>query len=96
MVAVFVWVLIGIAIWHFTIFVPDRFAGGIIGAFVFGVLGACVTGWLLPTPGFTTANPPGVSEAIWPIPGTLLGLWLCWWWGNRRLLAEEATDPPVR
>ena len=26
------WVMMGIAIWHFTIFIPDRFWGGIVGA----------------------------------------------------------------
>ena len=88
MVAFFVWVLVGIALWHFTVFVPDRFAGGIVGAFCAAIAGACVTGWLLPTPGFTTANPPGVSEALWPLPGTVLGLWLCWTAGDRRLRRE--------
>ena len=29
-----VWVMMGIAIWHFAVFVPDRFWGGIVGAFV--------------------------------------------------------------
>ena len=28
------WVMMGLAIWHFTIFLPDRFWGGIVGAFV--------------------------------------------------------------
>ena len=31
-----VWVMMGIAIWHFTVFVPDRFWGGIVGAFLGG------------------------------------------------------------
>ena len=28
-----VWVMMGIAIWHFAVFVPDHFWGGIVGAF---------------------------------------------------------------
>ncbi len=28
------WVMMGLAIWHFTIFLPDRFWGGIVGAFL--------------------------------------------------------------
>ena len=28
-----VWVMMGIAVWHFAVFVPDRFWGGIVGAF---------------------------------------------------------------
>ena len=29
-----VWVMMGIAVWHFTVFLPDRFWGGIVGAFL--------------------------------------------------------------
>ena len=29
-----VWAMMGIALWHFTVFVPDRFWGGIVGAFL--------------------------------------------------------------
>jgi hypothetical protein len=29
--SVFVWVMIGVALWHFSVLVPDRFYGGIIG-----------------------------------------------------------------
>jgi hypothetical protein len=50
-VSVLVWVLIGIALWHFTVLLPDRFHGGIIGAFLYAVAGALLTGWALPEPG---------------------------------------------
>ena len=40
--AALVWVMMGIAIWHFTIFIPDRFWGGIVGAFLGAVAGAIV------------------------------------------------------
>ena len=36
------WVMMGLAIWHFTIFLPDRFWGGIVGAFVGALVGAIV------------------------------------------------------
>ena len=35
-----VWVMMGIAIWHFAVFVPDRFCGGIVGAFLAAIAGA--------------------------------------------------------
>ncbi len=41
------WVMMGLAIWHFTIFLPDRFWGGIVGAFVGSLLGAIVVGMLI-------------------------------------------------
>ena len=33
-----VWVMMGIAVWHFAVFVPDRFWGGIVGAFLVAVV----------------------------------------------------------
>ena len=37
--AMLVWVMMGIAVWHFTVFVPDRFYGGIVLAFLVAVVG---------------------------------------------------------
>lgn len=42
--AILVWATIAIAIWHFTVFLPDRFWGGIVGAFISAVGGALVVG----------------------------------------------------
>ena len=42
--AAVVWFTVGLAIWHFTVFVPDRFWGGIVGALLGAVAGAMVTG----------------------------------------------------
>jgi uncharacterized membrane protein YeaQ/YmgE (transglycosylase-associated protein family) len=72
--SVFVWVMIGVAFWHFAVLVPDRFYGGIIGSLIAAVAGALVSGYLLPLPGIPTANPPGVTEALWPIPGSIIAL----------------------
>lgn len=87
--SVVVWVMVGTAIWHFTVLVPDRFAGGIIGAFLAAAAGAVATGYLLPSPGIPAANPPGIQEALWPIPGTLLALAAAYvygaWRGNEPL-----------
>jgi hypothetical protein len=44
--AILVWATMGVALWHFAVFVPDRFRGGIIGAFVGAVLGAMLSGAL--------------------------------------------------
>src|SRR5919204_30323 len=38
------WVMMGLAIWHFTIWLPDRFWGGIVGAFVGALVGAIIVG----------------------------------------------------
>jgi hypothetical protein len=93
-VSLFVWVMVGIALWHFAILVPDRFCGGIIGAFLAAFGGAVLTGFLLPTPGVPLANPPGIGEALWPIPGALVALVLSYWYGARREAAARAERIP--
>jgi hypothetical protein len=82
--SVFVWVMVGVAVWHFAILVPDKFWGGIIGAFLAAVAGAFLTGYVLPEPGIPEDNPPGLSEGLWPLPGALGGLALSYWWGRRK------------
>ena len=81
--SVFVWAMTAIAVWHFTIFVPDRFWGGIIGAFIAALAGGLGTGFLLPEPGISSRNPPGVGEALWALPGAVLGLVGCYVYGSR-------------
>jgi uncharacterized membrane protein YeaQ/YmgE (transglycosylase-associated protein family) len=81
--SVLVWAMIGIALWHFTVFVPDRFWGGIVGAFLAALAGAVLSGLLLPQPGIPRANPPGAAEAIWAIPGSVLALFASYLYGAR-------------
>jgi hypothetical protein len=76
--------MIGIAIWHAAIFVPDRFYGGIIGALLSAVGGAFASGYLLPTPGIPPHNPPGLAEALWPMPGSMLALVAAYIYGCRK------------
>jgi hypothetical protein len=82
--SILVWAMVGIALWHFAVLVPDRFVGGIVGAFLAAVAGALVTGYALPVPGVPEANPPGYGEALYAIPGSLAALAGSYWWGARR------------
>jgi hypothetical protein len=82
--SLFVWAMIGIALWHFTVFVPDRFWGGIVGALLAVLVGAFVSGFLLPQPGIPRTNPPGAAEAIWAIPGSAFALLASYLYGARR------------
>lgn len=82
--AFLVWVLIAVAIWHFTVFVPDRFAGGIVGAFVTAIAGGVIGGLILS--GF---DPPSreatdVATVLLGIPGALVFLVALWLIGARR------------
>jgi hypothetical protein len=83
------WVMMGLAIWHFTIFLPDRFWGGIVGAFVGALIGSIVFGLIVN--GFTV---PGESEthlltALEGIPGSVLGLAVVYAEGIRRERLES-------
>lgn len=86
--AVLVWVMIAISLWHFTVLVPDRFWGGIIGAFMVAVAGGLVGGYLLPAPGVPADNPPGLDEAIFAAAGTVAALAVSYAYGAR-LVARQ-------
>lgn len=75
------WVMMGIAIWHFAIFVPDHFWGGIVGAFGFAVVGSVVVGLALAGGEFDDASLVTALEAI---PGAILGLGASYFIGKRR------------
>ena len=82
--SVVVWAIVGIALWHFAVLVPDRFWGGIVGAFLAALLGALASGYALPAPGISSANPPGLAAGLWAIPGSLAALAASYWYGARR------------
>ena len=79
--SILVWVMVGIAIWHFAVLVPDKFYGGIIGAFLAALGGALLAGYMLPAPGLPDRNPPGLQEGLWPVPGSLIALALAYAYG---------------
>jgi hypothetical protein len=66
--------MVGIALWHVAVLVPNKFYGGIVGAFVAATAGALLTGYALPEPGVPTENPPGVKQVLWAVPGSVLAL----------------------
>ena len=76
-----VWSMMGIAIWHFAVFVPDRFWGGIVGAFVFAVIGAVVIGLALAGGEVDNAH---LKTALEAVPGALAGLAASYAIGMRR------------
>jgi hypothetical protein len=68
------WVMMGLAVWHFTIFLPDRTWGGIVGSFVGAIVGAIVFGLAihgLDVPGQSDTT---IVTALEGIPGALLGI----------------------
>ena len=82
--AVFAWVMMGIAVWHFAIWVPDRFAGGIVGAFLAATAGAVLVGWVLSGFQIPSRDDTDILTALEGIPGALIGMALAYAEGVRR------------
>jgi hypothetical protein len=83
-----VWVMMGIAIWHFMVFVPDRFWGGIVGAFLGALVGAVIIG--LAVNGFSV---PGQDDtdlltAVEAVPGAVAGIAAVYFYG-----ASQGNEP---
>ena len=91
------WVMMGLAIWHFTIWLPDRFGGGIVGAFVGALVGAILAGLLIYGIKVSALMVPGekatdVAVVCYAIPGALIGIALMYLEGVRR---ERAAPRPA-
>lgn len=93
--ALLVWAMMGIALWHFAVFVPDRFWGGIVGAFVGGTLGAVIFGLAIHAFSVPSRDDTTVVNALEAIPGALLGLGLLYFIGARKEDAEVAAAQQV-
>jgi ABC-type Fe3+ transport system permease subunit len=83
------WLMMGLAVWHFTIFLPDRFWGGIVGAFVGSLIGAIVVGVIIYSVRVSEVKIPGqratdVGVVLYAIPGALIGIALVYLEGMRR------------
>lgn len=72
--AALVWFTMGVALWHFTVFVPDRFWGGIVGAFLGAAAGAMVTGAMAQIAIGDSIGQTDLATALFAVPGTLIGL----------------------
>lgn len=72
--ALIVWITMGIALWHFTIFLPDRFWQGIIGAFIGAVLGSVIFGLIVLEIAGHDLGETDLGTALLSIPGTAIGL----------------------
>ncbi len=89
------WVMMGLALWHFTIWLPDRYWGGIVGAFIGAVVGAAAFGFIgngLVIPG---RHATSVSTALEAIPGALIGMALVYGEGLRRERSDRVRREPA-
>lgn len=72
--ALVVFFIMGIALWHFTVFIPDRFWQGIVGAFLGSVLGSIVFGLIVQEASGKSLGDTDLSTAFVAVPGVLIGL----------------------
>ncbi|HEX3734061.1 MAG TPA: hypothetical protein VHU86_02795 [Solirubrobacterales bacterium] len=81
--ALLVWFTMGIALWHFTVFLPDHFWQGIVGAFLGSVLGAMVFGLIVELISGKGFGDTDLATALTAIPGVLIGLGVVYLLGIR-------------
>lgn len=84
------WVMMGLAIWHFTIWLPDRYWGGIVGAFVGAIVGAALFGLIIHGFVIPGRHSTDLLTALEGIPGALIGIGLIYAEGLRRERAGGA------
>lgn len=85
--ALVVWFTMGIALWHFTVFLPDRFWQGIVGALLGATIGAVLVGAVIQVALGKGIGETDLGTALIAIPGTAIGLAVIWAIGVR---SEEA------
>ncbi len=84
------WVMMGLALWHFTVWLPDRYWGGIVGAFLGALIGAALFGLLINGFSIPGRHATHLSTALEAIPGALIGMGLVYLEGARRERARES------
>ena len=84
------WVMMGLALWHFTIWLPDRSWGGIVGAFLGALIGAFLFGFIVNGFSIPGRHDTTIATALEAIPGALIGIGLVYAAGIRR---ERAGAP---
>jgi hypothetical protein len=87
--AAVVWFTLGVALWHFTVFVPDRFRGGIVGALLGSVAGAMVTGAAFQIALGKTIGDTDLATVAYAVPGALIGLGIVYLSGVRAGIEPE-------
>ena len=81
--SVLVWAMMGIAVWHFTVFLPDRFWGGIVGAFLVATAGAILFGFIVNGFGVPGRDDTELIQALIAVPGAALALAASYFYGSR-------------
>jgi hypothetical protein len=82
--------MVGLAVWHFTVFLPDDFYGGIVGAFAGAVIGSVVFGIIVNAGSIPGESGTDFVTGVEGVVGAVLGLGVTWWLGKRELAQQRA------
>ena len=86
--SIVIWFTVALALWHFTIFVPDRFWQGIIGAFIGCVVGCMISGAIVELILGNGLSDTDLITFLAAVPGTALGAWVIY-----RIGVSQGTEP---
>jgi uncharacterized protein YcfJ len=87
-----VWFTVAIALWHFTIFVPDRFWAGIVGALLGAIAGGMISGAIVQIVSGRTIGETDILTVLVAIPGTLIGVAVVYAIGVRQEYNTHAAE----
>ncbi len=87
------WVMMGLALWHFTIWLPDRFWGGMVGACIAALIGAALFGLLIHGFQIPGRHDTTIVTALEGIPGAVIGMGLVYLEGIRRQRHGALPEP---
>jgi hypothetical protein len=88
--ALLIWTMVGLALWHFTVFLPDNFLGGIVGAFMGALLGSIIFGLIVNLGSIPSQDETNLLTGFEAIPGALIGMGLMWWLGVRQINEQQS------
>jgi uncharacterized membrane protein YeaQ/YmgE (transglycosylase-associated protein family) len=85
------WIIMGLALWHFTIWLPDRSWGGIVGSLLGALAGSALFGLIVNGFVIPGRHDTHLYTSLEAIPGALIGMALVYAEGIRRERAAAAT-----
>jgi uncharacterized membrane protein YeaQ/YmgE (transglycosylase-associated protein family) len=86
------WVMMGLALWHFTIWLPDHYWGGIVGAFIGALVGSALFGLIISGFSIPGRHTTDIGTALEAVPGALIGIALVYFEGSRRERIAESHE----